>query len=266
MGLPGHPNVYIYKNTVGHRPVPHHGTKIGSPAYQNCIQIQSGGLYRTPSCPSLRRRWWPTPTCPRRWRWRTCRTLLPRRQASTSHGGEHSCSPHNGPPWWRQPDTLLQELLVLDTDPHALRHVSKHRLKPTEYVIQLPSGCRRRSMRWPRTRVIKAAPLRRSLGPCWSPSSLIPRTPPSTWWSLLLSLRWRSVQLHLTPARCQICTCTKQATTDGISVYTSKHVHWYIKITIHKYTTYLCGQKPPQEAVPYPGPPGSPPQHRGTGV
>jgi hypothetical protein len=33
-----------------------------------------------------------------------------------------------------------------------------------------------------------------------------------------------------------------------------------------KYTTYLCGQKPPQEAVSYPGPPGSPPPHRGTGV
>jgi hypothetical protein len=91
----------------------------------------------------------------------------------------------------------------------------------TDYIIIIYSGCRRRSMRWPRTRVIKAAPLRRSLGPCWSPSSLIPRTPPSTRRSLLLSLRWRSLQLHLTPARCQICTCTKQATTDGISVYTS---------------------------------------------
>ena len=62
--------------------------------------IQSGGLYRTPSCPSLRRRWWPTPTFPRWWRWCTCRTLFPRRQASTRHGGEHNCSSHNGPPWW----------------------------------------------------------------------------------------------------------------------------------------------------------------------
>jgi hypothetical protein len=33
-----------------------------------------------------------------------------------------------------------------------------------------------------------------------------------------------------------------------------------------KYTTYLCGQKPPQKAVSYPGPPGSPPPHRGTRV
>jgi hypothetical protein len=76
-------------------------------------------------------------------------------------------------------------------------------------------------MGWPRTRVIKVAPLRWSLRPCWSPSSLIPRTPPCTRRSLLLSLRWRSEQLHLTLARCQICTCIEQATTDGISVYTS---------------------------------------------
>jgi hypothetical protein len=33
-----------------------------------------------------------------------------------------------------------------------------------------------------------------------------------------------------------------------------------------KYTTYLCDQKPPQEAISYPGPPGSPPSHRGTRV
>jgi hypothetical protein len=125
-------------------------------------------------------------------------------------------------------------------------------------------------MRWPRTRVIKAAPLHWSLGPCWSLSSLIPWPPPCMQRSLLLSLRGRSEHLHLTPARCQICTCTKQETTDGINIYTSNICTGISKSQnqsqTYKYTTYLCGQKPPQEAVPYPGPPGSPPPHRGTRV
>jgi hypothetical protein len=56
--------------------------------------------------------------------------------------------------------------------------------------------------------------------PCWSPSSLIPWMPLSTWRSPL-SLHRRSIQLHLAPARCQICTCTKQQTNNDISVYTS---------------------------------------------
>jgi hypothetical protein len=76
-------------------------------------------------------------------------------------------------------------------------------------------------MRWPRTRVIKTAPLRWSLGPYWSLSSLIPRPPPYTRQSLLLSLRGHSEHLHLMPTRCQICTCTKQTTIDGINIYTS---------------------------------------------
>ena len=59
-------------------------------------------------------------------------------------------------------------------------------------------------MRWPYTRVIKAVPLRWSLGPCWSLSSLIPRPPPCTRWSLLLWPRRRSKHLHLTPVRCHI--------------------------------------------------------------
>jgi hypothetical protein len=85
--------------------------------------IKSRCLYLTPTCSSLRRRWWPTPTCPRQWRRTTHRTLLPRRQASTSHRGQHSCSSHYHPPWWRYSYTLLQEPLILDAYPHALKHV-----------------------------------------------------------------------------------------------------------------------------------------------
>jgi hypothetical protein len=62
----------------------------------------------------------------------------------------------------------------------------------------------------------------------------------------------------------------KTTTTDSISIYIT-----YIWTDISKdnitkqhtqYSTYLYGQKPPQEAAPCPGPPGSQPQHRGTEV
>jgi hypothetical protein len=112
-------------HTKIHVPTGQHNTLVQKPAHQPInnknVHHTSGGLYRTPTCSSLRRRWWPTPTYPRRW-WRTThRTLLPRWQASTSHRSKHCCSPHYGPPWWRHPHTLLQEALILDTCPHALR-------------------------------------------------------------------------------------------------------------------------------------------------
>jgi hypothetical protein len=47
----------------------------------------------TPRCSSLRRRWWPTSTRPRRWWGNICGTALPRWQAATSHSSHHSCSP-----------------------------------------------------------------------------------------------------------------------------------------------------------------------------
>jgi hypothetical protein len=96
-------------------------------------------LYRTTTCSSLRRRWWPTTTCPRKWWQTTHRTLLPKQQASTHHRRKHSCSPHYGPPWWRHPHTLLQEALILDTCPHALRHILQHHLQMMTYVIEFHS-------------------------------------------------------------------------------------------------------------------------------
>jgi hypothetical protein len=136
-----------------------------------------------------------------------------------------------------------------------------------DYIIQLPSGCRRRSMRWPRTKVINSTPPHRSHRICRSPRSLIPSASLSTW-RYPLWLHRQPVQLHLAPTRCQICTCTKQETTDGISVYTSnictdisKSQH---KIKTYKYITHLYDQKPPREAIPCLDPPESLPQHRGT--
>jgi hypothetical protein len=122
------------------------------------------------------------------------------------------------------PTHCSRTLLVLDLAPHALRHVSQNRLKTTDYIL-IRSGCRRRSMRWPRTRVIPAAPLRRSLRSCWSPSSRIPRTPRTPRRSVLLRRHRCLDHVHLSPTRCHICTNTKQTTNNDISVYTSKHVH-----------------------------------------
>jgi hypothetical protein len=129
-------HIYIYQpirpseclHTKIHMPAGQCRTSVQKSAHQPIynqkgIHHTSGCLYRTPTCSSLRRRWWPTPTCPRRWWWNTHRTLLPRRQASTSHRGKHSCSSHYTPPWWRYSYTLLQEPLILDAYPHALRHV-----------------------------------------------------------------------------------------------------------------------------------------------
>jgi hypothetical protein len=88
--------------------------------------------------------------------------------------------------------------------------------------------------------------------------------------SLWLSLSRHSLHLHLAPTRCHICTCKKQTTTNSINIYST-----YIWTDISQdninqkhtqYSTYLDGQKPPQEAAPCPGPPGSQPQHRGTEV
>jgi hypothetical protein len=90
--------------------------------------------------------------------------------------------------------------------PHPLR------LPPAEHVMA-------------RTRVIPAAPLRRSLGSCCSPSSCIPRTPRTPRGSVLLRRHRCLDHLHLPPTRCYICTNTKQTTNKGISVYTSKYVH-----------------------------------------
>ena len=51
--------------------------------------------------------------------------------------------------------------------------------------------------------------------------------------SVLLSRHWCPDHVHLPPTRCYICTNTKQATNNDISIYTSKHMHQYI--TQHRY-------------------------------
>jgi hypothetical protein len=62
----------------------------------------------------------------------------------------------------------------------------------------------------------------------------------------------------------------KTTTTDNISIYITYIWTDISKDNINKqhtqYSTYLDGQKPPQEAAPCLGPPGSQPQHRGTEV
>jgi hypothetical protein len=52
---------------------------------------------------------------------------------------------------------------------------------------------------------------------------------------------------------------------DAISVYTSNICTSTSKTQKKSQTMYLCGQTPPPEAVPYLGPSGSPPPHRGIG-
>jgi hypothetical protein len=55
----------------------------------------------------------------------------------------------------------------------------------------------------------------------------------------------------------------KTTTTDSISIYI---IYIWTDISNNNINqkTYLDGQKPPLEATPCPGHPGSPPQHRGT--
>jgi hypothetical protein len=151
--------------------------------------------------------------------------------------------------------------------PQVLWHIPQNRLETMDDIL-VHSRCCRRSMRRSRTRIIPTGPLSRSLCLCWPSSSLIPRPSPLSRRSLLL--RWRLEYLYLPPARCHICTYTKQTTNKDISIYTSKagalvyQQHKY-KSQKQEHFTYLDGRMPPQEAAPCQGPPGSPLPHMGTG-
>jgi hypothetical protein len=103
--------------------------------------------------------------------------------------------------------------------PQVLWHIPQNRLETMDDIL-VHSRCCRRSMRRSRTRIIPTGPLSRSLCLCWPSSSLIPRPSPLSRRSLLL--RWRLEYLYLPPARCHICTYTKQTTNKDISIYTSK--------------------------------------------
>jgi hypothetical protein len=236
IGLTGHPNVYIQKI---HRPIDPCRIsiqKIGSPAYiikkvYKTASYNQGASRAPPAAPPSGGGGGPPPPAP-------------------GGGGGTSAGPPY--PGGRRP-------LVIAASTAARRMIDRHgggnpmhcsRNSSSWIWVHMPSGTSRstvsnrrtrsssstpavarRSMRWPRTRVIKTTPLRWSLGPCWSPSSLIPWTPPCTRRSLLLSLRRCSEHLHLTPARCQICTCTKQTNSRWYQCLYIKHMHWYIKIT-----------------------------------
>jgi hypothetical protein len=108
------------------------------------IMHHSWCLYRTTNCSSLKRSW-PTTTCTRWW-WSTHGTLLTWRQASTRHSNKNCCSSYYGLPWWQYPHTLLQETLILDSRPHALRHILQNHLQTMTYIIKIYSDHHRRSM------------------------------------------------------------------------------------------------------------------------
>jgi hypothetical protein len=211
-GLSGHPNVYIQKYMCPQASTtPRYKNRLTSLYTTKKIYIihQSWCLYRTTTCSSLRRRWWPTTTCPRRW-WTTHRTLLPRRQASTSHRSKHCCSPHYGPPWWRYPHTLLQEALILDRvhmpSGTSCNTVSRRRRISSKSTPAAAGG----ACDGPAPGSSNRTPPRCPLGLCWSTHDILPPPPLSLRSSLWLSLSWRSLHLHLAPARCHICTCKKQ--------------------------------------------------------
>jgi hypothetical protein len=217
--------MFTYKKYISaRRPVPHLGTKIGSPAYQKKVYKyihHQGASIAPPAAPPSGGGGGPPPPAPGGGGGTSCRTLLPRRQASTSHRGEHSCSSHyprhgGGNPMHcsRNPSSWIRIHMPSGTSCNTVSRRRRISSKSTPAAAggacdgPAPGSSNRRLL----------AGLSGSAGP---PAASSRRRLSSTWRSLWLSLNRRSIQLHLAPARCQICTCTKQQTTDHISIYTS---------------------------------------------
>jgi hypothetical protein len=151
---PIQPSEYLHtKNTSARRPVPHIGTKIGSPAYQKGIQrtyIHQGASITPPAAPPSGGGGGPPPPSPGGGGGTSCRTLLPRRQASTSHRGEHCCSSHYplamvaviqytapGTPHPGCRSTCPQARPATPSPDDGVDHPSPLQLRPEEHVMAL---------------------------------------------------------------------------------------------------------------------------------
>jgi hypothetical protein len=165
-----------------------------------------GGTPAGPSCPGGRR---PLVIAAST----AARRTIPR------HGGGTILCTTPGTPHPGYGSTCPQAHPVTPSPDDDVCHQNQLWLPPEEHVMVPAPGSSNRRL------------LAALSGVCWGPRSLISSASLSTRQSLRLSLNRRSLQLHLAPMRCHICTCTKQQTNDYISIYHHTYELIYQNIT-----------------------------------